>query len=147
MGFAGLALPWKITVARQPATEEHCLPGIDARDDSAAQSLASSLRASDAALVAACRRGHVGAYEELYQMHGAKLKSLAMNLLGNRSDAEDAVQETFLKIHRGIGNFKGESSFSTWGLPDSGELLPRHAPKENAASGIVERRSADGCGL
>jgi RNA polymerase sigma-70 factor (ECF subfamily) len=71
-------------------------------------------RAADSALAAGCRSGRLGAYEELYQAHGARLKSLAMNLLGNRHDAEDAVQETFLKVHRSIGRFKGQSSFATW---------------------------------
>jgi RNA polymerase sigma-70 factor (ECF subfamily) len=42
------------------------------------------------------------------------MKSIAMNLLGNPHDAEDAVQETFMKIHRGIHYFKGQSAFSTW---------------------------------
>jgi RNA polymerase sigma-70 factor (ECF subfamily) len=42
------------------------------------------------------------------------MKSIAMNLLGNAHDAEDVVQETFLKIHRGIRYFKGQSAFSTW---------------------------------
>jgi RNA polymerase sigma-70 factor (ECF subfamily) len=42
------------------------------------------------------------------------MKSVAMNLLGNSSDAEDAVQEAFLKLHRAWGSFKGESLLSTW---------------------------------
>jgi RNA polymerase sigma-70 factor (ECF subfamily) len=121
MEFAALALPWKITMAGQPATQEQGLPGsydpgnsaAGARDPAEAHRLA-EVRAADRALADGCRHGHLKAYEHLYQTHGAKLKSLAVNLLGNRHDAEDAVQETFLKIHRSVANFKGESSFSTW---------------------------------
>ena len=39
----------------------------------------------------------------LYETHGERMKSVAMNLLGRRSDAEDAVQEAFLRIFRGAG--------------------------------------------
>ena len=42
------------------------------------------------------------------------MKSIAYNHLGNMSDAEDAVQETFLKIHRAADTFAGEAAFSTW---------------------------------
>jgi RNA polymerase sigma-70 factor (ECF subfamily) len=42
------------------------------------------------------------------------MKSVAMNLLGNTSDAEDAVQEAFLKLYRSWDSFKGESLRSTW---------------------------------
>jgi RNA polymerase sigma-70 factor (ECF subfamily) len=42
------------------------------------------------------------------------MKNLARNILGNSLDAEDAVQETFLKIQRSIGGFRGQSSFVTW---------------------------------
>ena len=42
------------------------------------------------------------------------MKNLARNLLGNPLDAEDAVQETFLKIQRSISGFRGQSSFVTW---------------------------------
>lgn len=51
---------------------------------------------------------------ELYETHGARMKSIALNLLGNVADAEDAVQEAFLKIHRGAARFRGGSSLSTW---------------------------------
>jgi RNA polymerase sigma-70 factor (ECF subfamily) len=54
------------------------------------------------------------AYERLYQLQGAWMKNLARNLLGTQSDAEDAVQETFLKVQRGIGSFRAQSSFVTW---------------------------------
>jgi RNA polymerase sigma-70 factor (ECF subfamily) len=68
----------------------------------------------DAALAAACRSGDLRAYERLYAMHGARMKNLARNLLGNPTDAEDAVQETFLKVHRSVASFRGQSSFVTW---------------------------------
>jgi len=68
----------------------------------------------DLELAAACRRGDVAAFEGLYHVHGARLKRIAFNLLGNVNDAEDAVQEVFLRVYRGIDSFKGQSAFSTW---------------------------------
>jgi RNA polymerase sigma-70 factor (ECF subfamily) len=68
----------------------------------------------DSALASACQAGDLRAFERLYQLHGRRMKSMARNLLGTASDAEDAVQETFLKIQRSIGSFRGQSSFATW---------------------------------
>ncbi|MBI5084770.1 MAG: RNA polymerase sigma factor [Acidobacteria bacterium] len=68
----------------------------------------------DAMLAELCRRGEVSAYEQLYQLHGARMKSVAWNMLKNREDAEDAVQETFVKVSRSAGGFRGNSSFVTW---------------------------------
>jgi RNA polymerase sigma-70 factor (ECF subfamily) len=53
-------------------------------------------------------------YERLYSLHGKRMKSIARNLLGSTADAEDAVQETFLKVQRSIGTFRAQSSFVTW---------------------------------
>jgi RNA polymerase sigma-70 factor (ECF subfamily) len=69
---------------------------------------------SEAELLAACRRREMGAFEQLYRAHGARLKSIAYHTAGNRQDAEDAVQETFLKAYRGIDGFAGASSIGTW---------------------------------
>src|SRR5207245_6197587 len=62
----------------------------------------------------ACRAGDLRAYERLYVLHGARMKNLARNVLGSAADAEDAVQETFLKVQRSIASFRGQSSFVTW---------------------------------
>jgi RNA polymerase sigma-70 factor (ECF subfamily) len=64
--------------------------------------------------IEACIRGSLPAFERLYQQHGGRMKSIACNLLGNTSDAEDAVQECFLKVYRNIRSFQGHSSLSTW---------------------------------
>jgi RNA polymerase sigma-70 factor (ECF subfamily) len=69
---------------------------------------------TEADLLAACRRRELGAFEQLYQVHGARLKSIAYHTAGNRQDAEDAVQETFLKVYRAIDGFDGRSSIGTW---------------------------------
>ena len=69
---------------------------------------------ADLRLAEDCRSGDLAAYERLYNLHGPRLKSVAANLLGNVSDAEDVVQEVFLRVYRSIGGFKGQSSFSTW---------------------------------
>ena len=54
------------------------------------------------------------AFEALYESHGARMKSLALNVLGNRSDAEDAVQEAFLRAYRSRQTFRSESALWTW---------------------------------
>jgi RNA polymerase sigma-70 factor (ECF subfamily) len=113
MGTMGLALPWKARISSAPRERgtrvepsEHLAGGpspaaVDATSE-------------DAALAAACRSGDLRAYERLYAMHGARMKNLARNVLGNATDAEDAVQETFLKVQRSIVSFRGQSSFVTW---------------------------------
>jgi RNA polymerase sigma-70 factor (ECF subfamily) len=68
----------------------------------------------DESLLDAIRAGDVPAFERLYELHGARMKSVAANLLGNAADAEDAVQETFLKVYRGAAAFRGTARISTW---------------------------------
>ena len=70
--------------------------------------------ASEADLLAACRRRDLHAFEQLYRTHGARLKSVGFHITGNRQDAEDAVQETFVKAYRTIGGFQGQSGIGTW---------------------------------
>jgi RNA polymerase sigma-70 factor (ECF subfamily) len=68
----------------------------------------------DLRLASACAAGDTSVFEEIYRLHGDRMKSIAYNHLGNTSDAEDAVQETFLKVHRAAATYNGESAFGTW---------------------------------
>lgn len=70
--------------------------------------------AEDMRIAQACAKGDTGVFETIYQRYGDRMKSIAWNHLGNAADAEDAVQETFLKIHRAATTYTGEASFSTW---------------------------------
>jgi len=65
-------------------------------------------------LVEGCRQGSLPSFERLYEEHGERMKSIARNLLGSVAEAEDAVQDAFLKVYRGLGRFRGGSAFSTW---------------------------------
>lgn len=65
-------------------------------------------------LVARCRNGDLGAFEELYRRHAGRLFSLACRMVGNTADAEDLLQEIFLLAHRKLDGFKGESALGTW---------------------------------
>ena len=70
--------------------------------------------ADDVRVARACAAGDAVVFEEIYRTHGDRMKSIAYNHLGNVSDAEDAVQETFLKIHRAAGSYNAQAAFSTW---------------------------------
>ena len=70
--------------------------------------------ATDRTIAEACAAGDTKIFEELYHRYGDRMKSIAWNHLGNAADAEDAVQETFLKVHRAASTYTGEASFSTW---------------------------------
>ena len=105
------------TLSWQPLAQEICLPQPEDFPEAPVAPPASGAPdryAADRALAAACKSGSLSAYEQLYRTHGAKMKSIAHNLLGNANDAEDAVQEVFLKVHRSVKNFQGQSAFSTW---------------------------------
>lgn len=68
----------------------------------------------DLRLAASCAAGETRAFEEIYRRFGERLKSVAYNHLGSIADAEDAVQETFLKVHRAAATYTGEAAFGTW---------------------------------
>ena len=69
---------------------------------------------SDLDLARRCVDGDPSAFESIYHAHAERMKSIAYHHLGNVADAEDAVQETFLKIHRSASTYTGEAAFSTW---------------------------------
>lgn len=65
-------------------------------------------------LVQRAQAGDDQAFRELVERHGAKVYSTAMRVTGNRSAAEDVVQETFLKVYRRLDRFDRRARFSTW---------------------------------
>ena len=68
----------------------------------------------DLALVRACKNGDYAAFEEIVRRYDRKLFRIAQYLMHNREDAEDAVQEAFLKAFRHLDQFREEAKFSTW---------------------------------
>jgi RNA polymerase sigma-70 factor (ECF subfamily) len=66
-------------------------------------------------LLARCGLGDRAAFARLYAHVGGKLYGVAFRILGNRSDAEEAVQETFIKIWHSAGRFQaGRGSAQGW---------------------------------
>ena len=70
-------------------------------------------RAAELALVDRCRRGELGAFEEIYRAHSGKLYGLVLRMVGNAADAEDLLQDIFLAAHRKLEGFRGESALGT----------------------------------
>lgn len=65
-------------------------------------------------LVRKAQSGDFEAFNTLIEAYNDKIYNLAVKLSGNRHDAEDILQETFLKAVDNIDKFRGESSFGTW---------------------------------
>jgi RNA polymerase sigma-70 factor (ECF subfamily) len=72
------------------------------------------MEADDAATVAEVREGNIAAFRVLVDRHSRAILRLAYRMTGNEQDAEDVVQETFLRAYRQIGRFELRSSFKTW---------------------------------
>jgi RNA polymerase sigma-70 factor, ECF subfamily len=68
----------------------------------------------ESALVAAAKAGDISAFETLVGRYERKIFRLAQNITQNREDAEDAMQESFLKAYEHLGDFQGNSRFYTW---------------------------------
>jgi len=69
---------------------------------------------SDLELVGQAKTGHLDAFDELVNRHERKIFRLTQHITGNREDAEDALQDSFLKAFSRLSQFQGDSQFYTW---------------------------------
>ena len=69
---------------------------------------------TDLAIVAKARLGDADAFRALVERHSRPLFRLAFRMTGNQQDAEDVVQESFLRAWRQLGRFDERASFGTW---------------------------------
>jgi RNA polymerase sigma-70 factor (ECF subfamily) len=68
----------------------------------------------DVALVARVRAGDVSAYDELVRKYERQIFRIAQHITQNREDAEDVMQDAFLKAYEKLEQFQGNSKFYTW---------------------------------
>jgi RNA polymerase sigma-70 factor (ECF subfamily) len=94
-----LGYPWKTKALSAP--NPHRLPSTIARED-------------ESQLVAAAKSGETAAFEELVNRYERKIFRLTMNITRNHEDAEDAMQDAFMKAYSHLGSFQQDSRFYTW---------------------------------
>ncbi len=70
--------------------------------------------AMDRVLVDRFKNGDAAAFDEMVSRYWDRIFSMVNQLLRNAQDAEEVTQDAFIRAHRGLANFRGESAFSTW---------------------------------
>ena len=68
----------------------------------------------DREIIESIRRGHLRGFGALVDRHKERAMTLALRVVGEREDAEEVVQDAFLRAFRNLEQFRGESRFSTW---------------------------------
>jgi len=71
-------------------------------------------KVADLALVQLAQQGDIKAYDELVHRYQERIYATVYHMTSNHEDANDLVQETFIKAYRALKTFKGDSSFYTW---------------------------------
>jgi RNA polymerase sigma-70 factor (ECF subfamily) len=69
---------------------------------------------STAYLVESCRRGNKTAQLALYKKYTGRLYSACLRIIGNKAEAEEAMQDSFLKVFTRMDQYKGEQNFEAW---------------------------------
>jgi len=83
-------------------------------DASKARAKKGQAAAQDAALIERFKGGDEAAFAQIISRYYPRILSLAQQILHNHADAEEVAQDTFIRAHRGLANFRGDSSLSTW---------------------------------
>jgi len=76
--------------------------------------MTSGKTSDDKELVEAFKNGSEEAFDELVRRHSGRIYQTAYGLLGNREDAEEVAQDAFVRAHKALEKFRGDSSFETW---------------------------------
>ena len=69
---------------------------------------------ADELLIERIKAGDMAAYNAMVIRHYDRIFSRVLQLLNNKQDAEEVTQDAFIRAHRGLENFRGDASFSTW---------------------------------
>ena len=69
---------------------------------------------TDILLVDRCKDGDDAATRELFRLYQKRVHATLYRILGNRSEMDDLMQETFIQVFRGLHNFRAEARLSTW---------------------------------
>ena len=120
-------------------------------------------RASDIELVQLVRAGDRIAFSRLMERHQRHVYRIVRHITGNHDDADEVSQETFVRAYLGLGDFRNDSTFSTWLYRISvnlslnairrkqimaylreSELLSRFLPKADTGHRPAEERRANG---
>jgi RNA polymerase sigma-70 factor (ECF subfamily) len=83
-------------------------------DQTLEQLVMAGIATADLELVHASKAGDINAFDELVRRYDRKLLRIAQHVTNNREDAEDVVQESFLKAFQYLNQFRETSQFSTW---------------------------------
>ncbi len=104
-----------------------------------------SNQTDDQKLVEEAKAGDRRAFRELYERYQRRVYSIAYGYLRNQEDALDVLQEAFVKVHRNIDRFEGQSSFYTWLYRIVANLSIDHLRKKKRRRDVPfeERRDND----
>ena len=105
-----------------------------------------SRQARELTLAERHRWGDAAAFEEIYREHSEMVYNLALRLCGDRERAADLSQETFLRIHRHLGKFRGRSSLKTWIYRVTLNHCRSRLARRNLPTRSIDAASADGDG-
>lgn len=97
---------------------------------------------TDAALVRRAREGDYGAFEALFERYRTMAYRFAYQMVGRRDDAEDVVQEAFVRAYQNLHRYRDEAKFTTWLLRIVTNLCTDEARKHQRRTALEQQESA-----
>lgn len=97
---------------------------------------------TDEVLVAAARRGDYGAFEKLFVRHRQMVYRFAYQMAQRRDDAEDIVQEVFVRAYQNLANYREDARFTTWLLRIATNLATDRARMYNRRQALEQQEAA-----
>lgn len=65
-------------------------------------------------LIAACKKNDTRAFQSIYKLYAPKMMGICLRYMRNRQEAEDILQDSFIKVYLNIGKYRSEGSFEGW---------------------------------
>lgn len=98
---------------------------------------------TDAALVMRARDGDYGAFETLFERHKTMAYRFAYQMTSRRDDAEDIVQEAFVRAYQNLHRYRDEAKFTTWLLRIVTNLCTDQARMTHRRTNLEQQQAAD----